>query len=166
MDARCFLLLFAGCSTHVVPLLHPGPIPPPPPGALFEVTTRLSGGADPLPVGGTNVAYTETQRLLGETVGSILAPWAARNETKRPSGWQLLLELTRSQAEMRSGRLFVALGVRATLRARERQLALAQTQVRCDQSEIIDAESGTPVISHCVEQVARELRGWLDGLEL
>jgi hypothetical protein len=131
----------------------------------LEVVTRSTGVADPLPVEGSGITYGDVETALGHAVSSAAVPWAHAHRAQRPEGWQLFVELTRAEASYRGGRLVVSLGARATLRTRSTRTFLAQTQANCRQGGVVPVEGGAPVIFTCMEQMGRDLAGWLGQIE-
>jgi hypothetical protein len=81
-------------------------------------------------------------------------------------GWQLTVELTSADAEYDGGRAVFTLGVRATLRAREGNVYLAQTQAACRQGGVVPADHGGSVMVRCMNEVGHQLANWLDGVDL
>lgn len=159
----------AACGgTQRVALLSSAGIPvtSTPTGAIpLEVVTRGTAVADPLPVHGTSVVYGDLESALGLAVSSAGVPWAEAHREKRPDGWQLLVELTRAEAEERDGRLVVALDVRATLRGRAGRDYIAQTYARCRQSGLVEAARGGPVVYACMTRLGRDLTSWLSAVQ-
>jgi len=168
--AAVFVVLFAGCSgaSTTVPLLSQAGAPftfTPPRGVPLEVVTRSTAVRDPLPVAGSGVSYADVETTLGLAVSSATVPWADAHKTQRPGGWQLFVELIQAEAEDRDGRLVVTLSVRATLRARDGNAYLAQTQASCRQGGVVPAERGATVMYACMSRVGRDLAGWLGSVE-
>jgi len=118
-----------------------------------------------IPVAGSDIAYSDVETTLGLAVSSAALPWADARKARRPGGWQLSIELIQAEAEQREGRLLVTLSVRATLRAREGKVYLAQTQASCRQAGLVDPGRGAPVIYSCMSRVGRDLAGWLGSVE-
>jgi hypothetical protein len=162
-------LALAACGPlHTLPLLTAAGAAvsaAPPPGGVLEVVTRGTGVADPLRVDGTRIAYTDVEAALSTAVAAAAAPWADAHRAARPDGYQLFVELTRAQAQRRSGRTRVTLGVRATLRARQGLRYLAQTQAVCSQAAIAEAAAAAPVLYGCMTRIGRDLAGWLGAVE-
>jgi hypothetical protein len=162
----------AGCAgpgaPSMVPLLSAAGMPvtqTPPKEVPLEIITRSTNVPDPLPVDGTLVTYGDIETTLGHAISTAAVPWADLHRAQRPEGWQLFVELTRAEASYREGRLLVALDARATLRTRYGRIFLAQTRVNCRQGGIVAVERGAPVVFTCMEQVGRDLAGWLGQVE-
>lgn len=166
------LVLFAavGCTggRQIVPLLDSAGVPlTPPTTAPLEVVTRSTAVPDPLPVRGSDVAYTDVELALGHAVASATVPWAESHRTRaRGEGWQLFVEMTSADAEYDDGRAVFTLGVRATLRARAGNVYLAQTQAACRQGGVVPPDQGARVMYRCMTEVGHQLSNWLDGVDL
>ena len=162
--------LATGCgdmTTHVR-LLSSAGIPvtaTPGPEIPLEVVTRSTGIRDPLPVDGASVSFGEVEVALGHAISSAAVPWAQAHRAERPEGWQLTVELTQADATYRDGRLIVGMTARATLRTRMGRTFLAQSQGTCRQGSVVSAEQGAPVFFTCMEQMGRDLAGWLGQIE-
>jgi hypothetical protein len=122
-----FTLPCGGCAeTRSVALLSTAgvPVTATPSGDIpLEVVTRGTAVADPLPVRGTSIAYSDVEAALGLAVSTAGAYWAAAHRTSRADGFQLLVELTRAEAEQRGDRLVVSLDARAPSWPRRRRTA-------------------------------------------
>jgi hypothetical protein len=101
------------------------------------------------------VEYADLERALGAAVIRAVRP---RHEHT------LTVELIDASASFAQARLRVSLVARATLRAREGNAFVAQTQVVCRDGAIVSAEAGTIVVWSCMLRMGRDLAGWLDGL--
>jgi hypothetical protein len=121
----------------------------------FEVVARTAGVKDPLPVKGADVSFANLEQALGNAVLRSVRP---RHSST------LTVELVSADAEYKNSRLAVSMVARATLRAREGNAFLAQTQVICRESAIVDPDRGAPVVWSCVARLGRDLGGWLDGV--
>ncbi|HLK92022.1 MAG TPA: hypothetical protein VKZ18_19175 [Polyangia bacterium] len=128
----------------------------------IDVVASVAGGADPLPVAGSRLAYEGLTPLTGYLVAEATRPWAERHRASRPGGWQLLVEITRSDAELRAARLTIEVDVRVTLRATVGQTDLAQTQGHCKVTDAFLGD-GSPVVTACLERLSRDVAGWLQG---
>ncbi len=126
------------------------------------MVTSVAGGADPLPVAGSRLSYEGLAPLTGYLIAEATQPWAERHRAARPGGWQLLVELTRSDAELRSRRLTIEVDIRVTLRATAGQTDLAQTQGHCKVTDAFLGD-GAPVVTACLERLSRDVAGWLQG---
>jgi hypothetical protein len=154
----------AGCaSRRVVPLLASAgiPITSSHAGIPLEVVTRSTAVRDPLPVAGSPVVYGDFEAALGHAVSSAAVPWVAKNQHRRPGGWQLFVEVIQAEAEHDGARLVVAMSVRATLRARVGGAHLAQTEATCKDAGLVGPERGAPVLYACMTRIGRDLTGWL-----
>jgi hypothetical protein len=163
-------LLAAGCggAGTTVPLLAAAGMPvtqTPSKDVPLEIVTRSTTIADPLPVEGSSVSFGDVETALGHAISTAAVPWADAHRAERPEGWQLFVELTRAEAGYHGGRLLVTLGARATLRTRSTRTYLAQTQANCKQGAVLPVESGAAVIFTCMEQIGRDLSGWLGQIE-
>jgi hypothetical protein len=157
------LSLPLACAPEVIQLrpergaLRPtGPLEP------LEMIVSVAGGSDPLPVQGRRIAYGGLTGAVGRFMQSDSLPWAERHRTLRPGGWQMLVEITRSDAEVQAGRLTVELEARVTLRGTEGQIHLGQTHGYCKVAGALVGD-GAPVVYQCLERMARDLTGWLEG---
>jgi hypothetical protein len=161
--------LAAGCGgPTMVPLLSAAGMPvtsTPAREVPLEVVTRSTGVREPLPVDGADVTYGDVETALGHAISTAAVPWAEAHRQRRPEGWQLTVELTHADATYKEGRLIVTLVARATLRTRVDRTYLAQTQVSCRQAGVVAAERGSPVVFSCMEQLSRDLAGWLGQVE-
>ena len=157
----------AGPST-MVPLLSAAGMPvtqTPGKETPLEVVTRSTGVTDPLPIEGASVTFGDVETTLGHAISTAAVPWANEHQAQRPEGWQLFVELTRAEATYHEGRLVVSLGARATLRTRSTRTYLAQTQANCRQGAVVPLEAGAPVFFTCMEQMGRDIAGWLGQIE-
>jgi hypothetical protein len=118
----------------------------------FEVVPRLAGARDPLPVGGTDVAFSDLAAALGHAVLRAVAPYHEG---------VLTVELVRADADYNSARLSVSLVVRATLRRRIGNDFIATTTSVCHDGAIADPDAGAPVLWSCMARIGRELAGWM-----
>jgi hypothetical protein len=134
---------------------------------------------DPLPVRGSRIVYGDVEAALGMAVTSAVQPWAAEHRSDPAAApdlprrsaqrgpWSMLVELTAASAEIDSGgRVVVTLNVRTTLRVREGNRYLAQTQAGCREGGLVSADSGAPVFYRCMTRVGRDLADWLAGAPL
>jgi len=127
----------------------------PPADPTFEVVARVAGVHDPLPVAGAEVAFVDLERALGQAVVRAVAP---------KHDHVLTVELVAGDARYAEGRLAVSLVARATLRTREGNTFVAQTQVVCRDGATLPARDGARVVWSCMARLAKDLAGWLDGL--
>jgi hypothetical protein len=132
----------------------------------LEVVTRSTAVRDPMPVEGSDVAYSDMEAALGFAVSSATVPWASQHKKDRPDGWQLFVEITQADAQYSSEhRLVISFAVRATLRARTGHVYLAQTHAACRQGGVIDLDRGGAVVYACMTRIGRDLADWLGGIE-
>jgi hypothetical protein len=164
--ALAFVAL-AACGCNGAPNLVPLGIPlVETPNVPLEVVTRSDAVRDPLPVRNSDVVYGDIEDAMGHAVSSAAVPWAAAHEKDRPEGWQLTVELVDADAEEQDGgRLIVRLTARATLRTRNGNGYLAQTQTSCNQTGLVTPERGSPVVYNCMARIGRDLSNWLAGVE-
>jgi hypothetical protein len=168
--ASLIVLTAVGCgeTANMVPLLSAAGMPvtqTPPKEVPLEVVTRSTNVADPLPIEGSSVTYGDVETTLGHAISTAAVPWADLHKQQRPEGWQLFVELTRAEGSYHGGRLLVSLDTRATLRTRYGRTFLAQTRVSCRQGAVVPVDRGAPVIFTCMEQLGRDLAGWLGQIE-
>jgi hypothetical protein len=158
--------LAAGCGSstpRLVPLLRSAPVTPNI-NAPLEVVSRATAIADPLPVRNSDIVYGDLEGALGTAVTTATAPWADTHKDAKHGGWTVLVEVTGADATLESGgRVVVGLDVRATLRTREGNVYLGQTQLNCRDGGLRSAEEGAPVIYRCMMRIGRDLAGWLGG---
>jgi hypothetical protein len=126
-------------------------------GAL-EVVTQSSEASDPLPVEGAGVAYGDLEASLRHAVLAAAAPWAAES-------WRVSLDIISAEAQHAERRLQVSIGVRATLRAKNGNGYLGQTEVACRDSATVPADRGQEVFRSCLMQLAGAVSGWLGSVE-
>jgi hypothetical protein len=166
----CLGALAAGCTGHeVIPLLSTSGIPvtgTPHEEVPLEVVTRSTAVSDPMPVRGSTVSYQDVEAALGIAVTTAAAPFAKSFHEHRPGGYQLTVEIMQADVELSHGRLMMAMNVNATLRSRVGRVYLAQTQARCQQAGVVEAEHGGPVVYACMMRIGRDLGGWMGGLPL
>jgi hypothetical protein len=166
-------LAASGCGSatpRIVPLLRTAGAPlvqTPLDATPLEVVSRGTAVPDPLPVRGSDIVYGDLEGALGIAVSSATGPWAAAHR-KYPvavrGGWTVLVEVVGADAELESGgRVVVGLDVRATLRTRNGNVYLGQTQLGCHEGGLRSADEGAPVIYRCMTRIGRDLAGWLDG---
>jgi len=136
-------------------------------GSPLEVVTVGTGVRDPLPVRGSDIAYADLESVFGRAVSAAAVPWTTAHRSDATAGHggrTLLVELASADADLDAGgRVVVAIGARATLRARHGNVYLGQTQLGCHEGGLVEAEGGAPVVHRCVVDMARELVGWLAG---
>lgn len=165
-----FQLLFAltalsGCVSHVLPLL-PEPVPLTMRADVpLEVVTKLAGAQDPLHMAGSSWQFAELEHAVGRAVMNAAAPWADAHRAQREGGWQIQVELIKSDATIADGQARTSLGVRATLRAVVGQVFLGQTQVFSSTAGLAkNAAEAREVLWRCIGNVGRNVSGWLDGV--
>jgi len=163
-----FAAASCGGSAQVVPLIATSGVPVSlPMTAPLEIVTSSTAVPDPLPMRGSQVSYAEVEEALGHAVATATVPWADRHhERAGAAGWQLSVELTSADAEYDGARAVITLGVRATLRARDGNVYLAQTQAACRQGGVVPPGRGASVMYRCMNEVGHQLASWLDGVDL
>jgi hypothetical protein len=164
------LLGSCGGVPRIVPLIRTAgpPITATPANATaLEVVSRSTAVPDPLPVRGSDIVYGELESALGIAVSTAAVPWADAHRdhaVARHGGWTVLVEVTGADAELETGgRVVVGLDVRATLRTRNGNVYLGQTQLGCREGGVVSADQGAPVVYRCMMRVGRDLAGWLGG---
>lgn len=151
------LLALVACGSKLVPIVPDGigsGASAAPNDPTFEVVARTVGVKDPLPVSGASVSYGELETALAQAVLRSVKP---RHETV------LTIELVGADAEYARDRLSVSLVVRATLRAKNGNAFLGQTQAVCRDGEILPPEHGARVVWSCMTRLGQDIGGWLDG---
>ncbi len=166
-------LALAGCGSttpRIIPLLRSAGAPlvqTPSAGTPLEVVSRGTAVPDPLPVRGSDIVYGDLESALGMAVSSATAPWAAAHReypVAKRGGWTVLIEVIGADAELESGgRVVVGLDVRVTLRTRNGNIYLGQTQLGCHEGGLRSADEGAPVLYRCMTRIGRDLAGWLAG---
>ena len=131
----------------------------------LEIVTRSTGIPDPLPIEGASISFGDVETSLGHAISSAAVPWAEAHRAQRPEGWQLFVEMINADASYHGGRLVVTLGARVTLRTRTGRTYLAQSQANCRQGAVVPLEQGAPVFFTCMEQMGRDIAGWLGQIE-
>jgi hypothetical protein len=165
------MLLMVGCesSRHLVPLLDTIGVPLTPPTLVpLRVVTRSTAVQDPLPMRGSDAAYTGIESALGYAIASATVPWASQHRSHASSqdGWQLSVEITNADGSFEDGRVIFSVAVRATLHARAGNVYLAQTLASCRQGAIAPPDKGGPIMYKCMMEIGRDISGWLDGVDL
>ena len=127
----------------------------------LEVITSLAGGSDPLPVRGSRLAYGGLPDVTRQVLEAATAPWVQQHRGLRRGGWQLLIEITRADAEMQAGNMTVEIETRATFRGTIGQVHLAQTHGYCRVARPL-AGDGSPVVYECLTGCLA-MAGWLEG---
>ncbi len=159
------LLSLPACVPHVLPLL-----PEPAPVAVradlpLDVVTKLAGAQDPLQIKGTSWQFSELEHAVARAVTTAAAPWAEAHRADRPGGWQIQVDLIKSDAEWVDGHARTSLGVRATLRAVTGRVYIGQNQMFCSTAGLAKSEQETrDVLWRCISGLGRSVTGWLDGV--
>ena len=159
----CTASFGAGCG-HSTIALDAGVVLPAgarAPDPLMDVTGSVSGGRDPLPVEGARYVLSNLTTTVTEMMAAAARPWAARHAKKRRAGWQMTIDLVDAQAELRAGLLQAEIEIRATLLSRDGLVALGQSQRHCTVTGV-DSHDPPAVVYRCLEQLARDLAGWLE----
>jgi hypothetical protein len=158
--ATLLSMMLVGCGGRLVPVVPDGArdtgTSSAPSDPSFEVVARTASVKDPLPVSGGDVAYADLERALGQAV--IRAVHPRHDQT-------LTVELVAAEAEYKNSRLSVSLVARATLRTREGNAFVTQTQVICRDAALVTPENGASVVWSCMTRLGRDLGGWLDGVK-
>lgn len=155
MRAAGLLLGLSACSHSFVMVTPDVPKWVPPADATFEIAVRTSGAQNPLPVAHSSVAYTDLESALSRALAADLHP---------RSGQFLTVELTSTEAEYVAPRLSLGMSVRATLREREGNTFIAQSQAVCRDSGFVAPEQGGHIVWECMTILARDLAGWMRGV--
>jgi len=129
---------------------------------VLEVSISVSGGVDPLAIAGESVSLTGVADALADYVAVASEQWAAHNQGQRPGGWQLQVDVLKAAARAEDDRLTVELEAQVTLRALSGRRHLAQTRAYCHQTEGMGPDPRAAV-HHCMERLAHDVSGWLDG---
>ena len=154
------LFCLAQCSVQTIEL-KPGPARPPT-GAL-EVVAAGVGVEEPLPVSGSRLVFAQVCAAASDAIATACGAWARRHRLERPGGWQLQVELVRAQATRLPEQVEVELEARVTLRARAGRAHLGQTRGYCKVQG--PAEALSKVMTQCLERMAADLAGWLEGVQ-
>jgi len=164
----CMAAIFSACGTSVVSVLPTQSSITPRVGAPrpIEVTVDATTVRLPLVVSGANVAFGDVDRALARSIDQALA--AASPKFSLPPGLHLELqvELIDVHGEYSRGRLVIGMAARATLRQRKGNAYVAQTHAHSTASAHVSAARGAPAVLACTDSIARQLSGWLLGLEL
>jgi hypothetical protein len=156
--AHAIVVTLIGCGVRLVPIVADGPgagTSQAPSDPSFEVVARTASIRDPLPVSGTGIAFAELEPALARAVARAVPP--KHHHT-------LTVELVAADAEYTGSRLVISLVARATLRTREGNVFVAQTQAICRDSAIVAPDAGAAVVWSCMARLGKDLGGWLDGL--
>jgi hypothetical protein len=177
LGTRCTGALVLVAVTHacggppqIIPLIRTAGSPVTPPlssSTPLEVVSRSTAVPDPLPVRGSDFVYGDVEAALGMAVSTAVAPWAdshRQDEVGVHGGWTVLVEMVGADAVLEAGgRVVVGIEVRATLRTRNGNVYLGQTQLGCREGGLVSADRGAPVVYRCMMRVGRDLAGWLGG---
>lgn len=165
----CLLVVLpcqGGCAHGVIALSTAVPAVSAPSGVLpIEVIARAAGVANPLPMRGSYLVFGAVEESLGHAIGTATLPWAEAHRPSEPEGWQLMVDLWQASAEHHRGSVTVQLGVRATLRTRDGNRYVAQTQAHCKQSQRARSSAGAETFYGCMNSLGRELAGWLESVK-
>jgi hypothetical protein len=157
--AHAIVVTLIGCGVRLVPIVPDGPgagTVQAPSDASFEVVAHTAGVRDPLPVSGTSIAFADLEPALARAVLRAVRP--KQHHT-------LTVELVAADAEYAGSRLAISLVARATLRTRDGNVFVAQTQAICRDSAIVEPGAGAAVVWSCMARLGKDLGGWLDGLQ-
>jgi hypothetical protein len=167
-----FAALAAACGgpPQIVPLMRTAGFPVTPflsTATPLEVVSRSTAVPDPLPVRGSDIVYGDVEAALGIAVSTATGAWAdshREHAVALQGGWTVLVEVIGADAELEpGGRVVVGLEVRATLRTRNGNVYLGQTQLGCREGGLVSADRGAPIVYRCMMRVGRDLAGWLGG---
>jgi hypothetical protein len=155
-------LLAAGCERHHITLdanqvLGSGAGTRAP---QLHVTCALEGSAsDPLPIAGADIDLLGVQRTIEDVVTSELKGWAARSSRK--GGWELSLELFDARGSQSHDRVTAELSVRATLSSTIGEINASQTRRDCKET----APHADAALYACIQSLAHDLSGWIEGVQ-
>jgi hypothetical protein len=130
----------------------------------LHVITSIDEAADPMPLRGNGVAFAGVATTLGNAIGAATVSWSASHAAQRLGGWELRVALIQSRAEVSGGRITVELAARVTLSATLGQIYLAQTHGYCKQTDVL-TDDPTATVYACMESMAHDLAGWLEGVQ-
>lgn len=162
----CFIAVLAVGCVHTIRL---EPIPPRDAhgrgSAPLLVLGAVAGGEDPLPLSGTDLAFEGVIHALERYVALAADDWATRHGPDRPGGWELTIELVRSSARTSNAQLTAELDARFTLRGTAGRVYVAQTSQHCKHTDVFSTgDQAASVVRSCMEHMARDLAGWLEGV--
>src|SRR5690349_786707 len=149
------LLTLVACGSKLVPIVPDGAgagASAAPNDPTFEVVARTVGVKDPLPVNGAGVSYGELETALAQAILRAVKP---HHDSV------LTIELVGAEADYARERLSVSFVVRATLRAKNGNAFIGQTQAVCRDGEIIAPERGATVVWSCMTRLGQDIGGWL-----
>src|SRR5579872_3476485 len=139
-------VLLAGCAPRLIQLSPNGQsLLPLAAGQPLEVVVTVAGGVDPLPVSGERVIYGGLADAVSRSILSAGTTWGQRHRLVRAGGWQMLVEIVRSNAEVQAGRLTVEVETRVTFRGTLGQVHLGQTYGYCKEAEVLAGGDGSRV---------------------
>src|SRR5512135_2072800 len=104
--AIAIAIVLAGCGRQVIQVIPDGTTggtSAAPADPTFEIVARVAGAKDPLPVGGSRVAYADLERSLGQAITRAVP---ARHDSV------LTVELVAADADFRAPRLAVSMVAR------------------------------------------------------
>jgi len=76
----------------------------------------------------------------------------------------MFVEIFRDEGETQSGQLTVEIETRVTMRGSLGQIHLGQTRGYCKVSGVAAEADGARIVFRCLDRMARDLAGWLEGL--
>ena len=159
------LVTLPACLSNVMPLLPDAAPAAIHPSVPLDVVTRLAGAQDPLPMKGSWWQFAELERAIGRAVTNAAAPWAEAHRSEREGGWQLQVEIIKSDAVLEGTQARMSLGLRATLRAIVGPVFIGQTQVFSATAGVAKNETeAREVLWRCIANLGRNVSGWLDGV--
>jgi hypothetical protein len=132
----------------------------------MQINGTTAGGRDPLPIDSTDVSFEGVVHALEQHVERSTWDWADRHVADRPGGWEMHLELVRAGSNVGEGQVTVELDARVTLRGAAGHEHLGQTTGHCKQTELATTSEQIGAVAHlCMEHLARDLAGWLEGVK-
>jgi hypothetical protein len=154
MRHAAFALAFAHCASPVSLLSSRAGVAT----VSAEISTRVSGGADPLPVRGAGFEFVDIERALARAMSEAAFATGGLWKAMPGQSKQLLVELVADDAWQHGGDLGFWLAVRVTLKRDGGQAR--QTHLTCE------ATSGKPgeVAEVCLTQLGRDLKQWFETL--
>jgi hypothetical protein len=156
------VLLAAACERHHIPLDAAqvlGDIHRAPPTQLDVLCSVEEDASDPLPIDGSDRAFSRVKKTLEDVVAARLSAWASASQ--HTGGWELRLNLYRARVNTASSGGHAELGVRATLTSGVGELYADQTRVYCNE----DGADPTAAIDTCMRSLAHHLEHWIQGVK-
>jgi hypothetical protein len=136
-----------------------------PPPLTIEIQIDTTSARLPLVVAGSDVAFTDVDRALDESVAQAMSEPPGALAMQRAHQLRLLVELVETRAERAGERLVVHMLARATLREASGNAYVAQTQVLSSASGSVDGDRGAKVVRDCTDDLGSKLSGWIAGID-